>query len=416
MMNRTQAVILAGGKGTRLEPLTRLRAKPAVPFGGVYRIIDFTLSNCLNSGLHRILVLTQYKAASLHRHVTLFWQRYFCRERGEYVDIAPPQQQVHETWYQGTADAVYQNLPAIEKQRPEYVVILAGDHVYTMNYQSFVEHHVRKGADLTVGALPVTRTEAARQFGVLEVDSDDRVIGFQEKPADPKPVPGDEQRCLASMGIYVATVQFLFDTLGRDARQRDSRHDFGGDVIPTIMKAHRVFAYPLPNGSGMQTAYWRDVGTLDAYYEANLDLVSDDPQLDLYNESWPIRAYHPDCPAARILCGVDHRESVRQSIVGPGSIIFGGHVARSIVGRQCCIDGGAQVEDSILFDRVNVGREAKLHRVIVEKGIHLPAGVAIGFDPSLDEARGFSRSDGGVTVVPQDAAASLLSGAERVMT
>jgi glucose-1-phosphate adenylyltransferase len=407
MLDRTQAVILAGGKGTRLEPLTRDRAKPAVPFGGAYRIVDFTLSNCLNSGLHRILVLTQYKAASLHRHVTLFWQRYFCRERGEYVDIAPPQQQVHENWYQGTADAVYQNLPAIEKERPEYVVILAGDHVYKMNYQPFVEYHIQKRADLTIGALPVMRAEAARQFGVLEVDRDDRVTGFQEKPADPKPVPGDNLRCLASMGIYVATVRFLFETLGQDARQRDSGHDFGSDVIPMIMEDHQVFAYPFQNGGGAETAYWRDVGTLDAFYEANLDLVSSNPQLNLYDEAWPIRAYHPDCPAARFLSlNGDRRGAVWQSIVGPGSIILGGQVERSIVGRQCCLDSGVQVEGSILFDRVRVARGARLQRVIVEKGVNLPPGVAIGFDPDLDQARGFTRSEGGVTVVPRDAAAS----------
>jgi glucose-1-phosphate adenylyltransferase len=285
-----------------------------------------------------------------------------------------------------------------------------------MNYQPFVEHHIRKRADLTMGALPVMRAEAARQFGVLEVDRDDRVTGFQEKPADPKPVPGDRQRCLASMGIYVATLRFLFETLGQDARQRDSGHDFGSDVIPSIMEVHRVFAYPFRDSSGAQTAYWRDVGTLDAYYEANLDLVSDDPQLNLYDEAWPIRAYHPDCPATRILStSKDHRGAVWQSIVGPGSNIFGQQVERSILGRQCCIDGGAHVVDSILFDRVTVGREAKLHRVIVEKGVNLPPGVTIGFDPALDQARGFTRSEGGVTVVPREAAARLLPGAERVL-
>jgi glucose-1-phosphate adenylyltransferase len=353
-------------------------------------------------------VLTQYKAASLHRHITLFWQRYFCRERGEYVDIAPPQQQVHENWYRGTADAVYQNLPAIEKDRPQYVVILAGDHVYKMNYQPFIEHHVRTQADLTIGALPVKRAEAARQFGVLEVDRDDRVTGFQEKPADPTPVPGDSLRCLASMGIYVATVRFLLATLGQDAQQQDSRHDFGSDIIPTILDRHRVFAYPFQNGSGGHTAYWRDVGTLDAYYEANRDLVSGAPQLNLYDDAWPIRAYHPDCPAARFMSlNGDHRGAVWQSIVGPGTIVLGGRVERSIIGRQCCIDGGAQVEDSILLDQINIGRDVKLSRVIVEKGVTLCPGVRIGFDPALDEARGFTRSDGGVTVVPREAAASL---------
>lgn len=408
MLKHVQAVILAGGRGARLGPLTRERAKPAVPFGCAYRIVDFALSNCLNSGLHRILVLTQYKAASLHRHITLFWQRYFCRERGEYVDIAPPQQQFPETWYQGTADAVYQNLPAIEKERPEYVVILAGDHVYKMNYQPFIQHHVQRGADLTIGAIPVSRAEAAGQFGVLEVDRDDRVTGFQEKPADPQPMPGDAQRCLASMGIYVVTVRFLFEILGRDARQQDSRHDFGGDILPRILEAHRLFAYPFRHGSGGQTAYWRDVGTLDAFYEANLDLVSSAPQLDLNDESWPIRAYHPDCPAARFLSfNGERRGTVWQSMIGPGSTVLGGHVERSLIGRQCSLDAGAHVQDSILFDQVRVGRGVRLNRVIVDKGVSLPCGVEIGFDAALDLACGFTRSDGGVTVVPRDAAARL---------
>ena len=271
-MRDTLAVILAGGKGTRLEPLTRDRAKPAVPFGGNYRIIDFVLSNCLNSGLRKMLVLTQYKAMSLDRHINLGWRDFFCRELDEFIDIVPPQQRIDENWYQGTADAVYQNIYAIEKERPKYLVILAGDHIYKMNYHSMLQYHKDMQADLTIGALRVN-CEEAKEFGVMQVDSDQRIVGFQEKPAQPRSIPNDHGHALASMGIYVFNTRFLFEQLCHDANDPKSHHDFGKNIIPSIIDRHRVFAFPFKDENRKQDAYWRDVGTLDAFYEANMDLL-----------------------------------------------------------------------------------------------------------------------------------------------
>ncbi len=272
MMNDTLAVILAGGKGTRLEPLTRDRAKPAVPFGGNYRIIDFVLSNCLNSGMRKLMVLTQYKAMSLDRQINQGWRQFFVPELGEFLDIVPPQQRIDEQWYQGTADAVYQNIYAIEKEQPKYVAIFAGDHIYKMNYRSMVEYHRQNNADLTIGALRVD-VESAKQFGVMQIDSDHRIVGFQEKPAQPRTIPGDPQHCLASMGIYIFSTRFMFEQLCKDATQPTSHHDFGKNIIPSIIQDHRVFAFPFRDENRKQDAYWRDVGTLDAYYEANMDLI-----------------------------------------------------------------------------------------------------------------------------------------------
>ncbi len=324
----TLAVVLAGGKGSRLEPLTRDRAKPAVPFGGGYRIIDFSLSNCLNSGIRKMLVLTQYKAMSLDRHINLGWRRFFCRELDEFIDIVPPQQRIDEHWYQGTADAVYQNIYALEKERPSYVVILAGDHIYKMNYRTMVEYHKRVNADLTVGALRVDR-QAARQFGVMQVDQKDRIIGFEEKPDDPKTIPGDDRHCLASMGIYVFTARFLFEQLCRDATDPDSAHDFGRNIIPSIIDSHRVYAFPFRDENRKGDAYWRDVGTLDAYFDANMDLVSIDPLLNMYDARWPIRTYQPILPPPKFvfgsigtrraagLCARQHRVPGQRGFRGP---------------------------------------------------------------------------------------------------
>jgi len=400
MKDRTLALILAGGKGSRLEPLTRDRAKPAVPFGGAYRIIDFTLSNCLNSGLRKILVLTQYKAISLDRHINMGWKRYFCRELGEFCDIVPPQQRIDESWYQGTADAVYQNIYTIEKEQAELVVILAGDHVYKMDYERLIDFHLRNRADMTIGVLPVARHEASRQFGVMEVDAENRVVGFEEKPLEPKPFPGDPRECLASMGIYVCTTRFLFEELCRDATRRGSRHDFGGDVIPSIMHSNRVFAYPFVDANRKQTAYWRDVGTLDAYYEANMDLVSVDPQLNLYDDAWPIRTYQRNAPPPKfVFAGESRRGVALDSIVCPGSIISGGRVQRSILGPQCRVHSYAEVNDSILFSRVSIGRSARVRRAIIDKGSEIPPGMEVGYDPQLDRARGFIVTDSSVTVI-----------------
>lgn len=403
-MKNSLAVVLAGGKGSRLEPLTRDRAKPAVPFGGAYRIIDFALSNCLNSGLRKMLVLTQYKAMSLDRHINLGWRRFFCRELGEFIDVVPPQQRIDEHWYQGTADAVYQNIYTLEKERPDYVVILAGDHIYKMNYQNMVDFHKQSKADLTVGALRVER-DNARQFGVMQVDSTDRIIGFEEKPHQPKTIPNDPQHCLASMGIYVFTARFLFDQLCKDATDYRSSHDFGRDIIPSIIGTHKVFAFPFLDENRKDDAYWRDVGTLDAYYEANMDLVAVDPLLNMYDDRWPIRTYQHNFPPPKFVFSGEGDEDrigrAMDSIVCQGSIVSGGRVDHSILGAHVRVNSYAHVEDSILFENVDVGRRAKVRRAIVDKGVQIPPGVHIGYDLDHDRERGFLVSDSGIVVIAQ---------------
>ena len=401
-MKDVLVVVLAGGKGTRLEPLTRDRAKPAVPFGGAYRIIDFSLSNCINSDLRRILVLTQYKAMSLDRHIDLGWKGLLPRELGEFIDVVPPQQRIDEHWYQGTADAVYQNIYTLEKERPEYVVILAGDHIYKMNYHNLVEMHKQKQADLTIAALRVG-VEEARQFGIMQIDPEGRILDFEEKPEHPKTIPGDTDHALASMGIYVFHARFLFDQLCADATQPGSQHDFGRNIIPSLIHSHRVFAYPFRDENRKDDAYWRDVGTLDAYYEANMDLITVDPQLNMYDEHWPIRTYLPNYPPPKFVFaetgdGARRGEAV-DSIVCQGSILSGGHVERSIVGPNCRINSYAHVEDSILFEGVDVGRHAKVRRAIIDKGVHIPPGTEIGYDHAADKARALTISDNGVVVI-----------------
>ncbi|QDU96979.1 Glucose-1-phosphate adenylyltransferase [Lignipirellula cremea] len=398
----TLAVVLAGGKGSRLEPLTRDRAKPAVPFGGGYRIIDFSLSNCLNSGIRKMLVLTQYKAMSLDRHINLGWRRFFCRELDEFIDVVPPQQRIDEHWYQGTADAVYQNIYTLEKERPQYVVILAGDHIYKMNYRKMVQFHREQGADLTIGALRVDR-ELAKEFGVMQVDEADRVCGFDEKPPEPKSIPGDPKHCLASMGIYVFTARFLFEQLCKDATDPNSAHDFGKNIIPSIIDSHQVFAYRFRDENRKQDAYWRDVGTLDAYFEANMDLITIDPLLNMYDEVWPIRTYLPNYPPPKFVFGSDGEGDragrAMDSIACQGSIVSGGLVERSILGPSVRVNSYAHVKDSILFEGVDIGRHAKVRRAIIDKGVHIPPGAQIGYDLELDRRRGFTISPGGVVVI-----------------
>jgi glucose-1-phosphate adenylyltransferase len=410
-MNDTLALILAGGKGTRLEPLTRDRAKPAVPFGGIYRIVDFVLSNCLNSGLRKMLVLTQYKASSLDRHINIGWRDFFCRELNEYIDTLPPQQRVDEQWYQGTADAVYQNIYEIEKDRPAYTLILAGDHIYKMNYRAMVEYHRNSGADLTIGALRVD-PESAKQFGVMQIDTEQRVIGFEEKPAHPTTIPGDSVHCLASMGIYVFTTRFLLEQLCRDANDRSSMHDFGKNIIPSIIRQHRVHAFPFRDENRKQDAYWRDVGTLDAYYEANMDLISIDPQLNMYDASWPIRTYQANLPPPKFVFG-SHSEGDRvgtalDSIVCAGTIISGGRVERSVIGPGVRVNSFAQVQDSILFEGVEIGRHCKIRKTIIDKGVRIPPGLEIGYDLEKDRQRGFTISDHGIVVIPKTDSINLL--------
>ncbi len=396
------AVVLAGGKGARLEPLTRDRAKPAVPFGGSYRIIDFALSNCLNSGLRRVLLLTQYKASSLDRHINLGWHRFFCRDLGEFLDVLPPQQRVDENWYLGTADAVYQNIYSLEMAAPRLVIVLAGDHIYKMNYQTLVDAHEASGAEVTVGTLAVPRT-AAREFGTLEVDASGRVRAFREKVADPPAMPGNEEMCLASMGIYCFSTPFLLEQLKRDAHDRGSRHDFGHDILPRVVAMHGVHAFAFRDENRKRDAYWRDVGTVDAYHAANMDLIEVDPQLNLYDSRWPIRTHHPTYPPPKFVFAEDgpaaRRGEATDSLVCPGAIVSGGRVTRSIIGPGVRVNSFARIEESILFEGVDIGRHARVRRAILDKGVRVPPGMSIGFDPDEDAARGLTVSPQGVTVV-----------------
>ncbi|NLF67530.1 MAG: glucose-1-phosphate adenylyltransferase [Candidatus Anammoximicrobium sp.] len=402
-MQDTLVVILAGGRGQRLEPLTIERAKPAVPFGGAYRIIDFTLSNCLNSGLRRVMLLTQFKSLSLDRHIDLGWRRFFCSDLHEYIDIVPPQQRVHSLWYKGTADAVYQNIYAIEKEYPKRIVILAGDHIYKMDYRAMIEYHKDMNAVATVGALRVTK-ESARQFGVMQVDEESRVVGFEEKPDDPQTIPGTSRHCLASMGIYVFDFKFLCDNLIADANREDSLHDFGRDIMPSIIREHRVFAFPFRDRSGCADAYWRDVGTVDAYYAANMDLVAVQPELNLYDDDWPIRTYERVLPPPKfVFSGSDdsaRRGHALDSIVCSGCIVSGGEVVGSILGPCVRINSYAYVEGSILFDNVRIGRRARVRNAIIDKGVQISEGMRVGYDREEDRRNRLTVTPDGIVVIP----------------
>ena len=399
-MKNVLTMLLAGGRGERLEPLTRDRAKSAVPFGGVYRIVDFPLSNCINSHLRRVLVLTQYKAASLDRHINLGW-RFLCWELGEYVDVIPPQQRIDHHWYQGTADAIYQNIYHIEKEDPELVLILAGDHIYKMNYAHMIHFHRRKRADLTIAAIPVPR-EQGSHFGVLEVDVEQRVIGFQEKPADPAPMPSNPEMCLASMGIYAFDTRTMYRRLFQDATRPGSTHDFGRDVIPAMISSDRVYVFRFVDENRKEGFYWRDVGTLDAYYQATMDLITVDPVLNLYDKNWPIRTYQPQFPPPKFVFAGEgqgaRRGQALDSMVSTGCIISGGSVRRSILSPNVRINSFAQVTDSILFEGVEVGRYARIRRAIIDKDVKIPPGTEIGYDLEHDRKR-FTVSDDGIVVL-----------------
>jgi glucose-1-phosphate adenylyltransferase len=396
-------LILAGGKGTRLEPLTRDRAKPAVPFGGLYRIIDFTLSNCINSELRKILVLTQYKARSLDRHIHAGWS-FLTRELDEYVEVLPPQQRIDEHWYQGTADAIYQNIYTIEKANPKYVLILAGDHIYKMDYGDMIRSHIERGADLTIGCIVATLRDATG-FGVMQIDEKERIIGFQEKPKDPQPMPGDPHHCMASMGIYVFTARLMYELLCQDATRSDSDHDFGKNILPSMIQHNKVFAYRFRDKNRKATPYWRDVGTLDAYYQANMDLIEVDPVLNLYDHEWPIRTWQPQLPPPKFVfrdegaSDSSRRGEAHDSMVCQGAIISGGHVRRSIVSPNVRVNSYSLVESSILFDGVDVGRHCRIRKAIIDKEVKIPQNSTIGYDLNHDRARGFTITEQGVVVI-----------------
>jgi glucose-1-phosphate adenylyltransferase len=393
------AIVLAGGRGTRLEPLTRDRAKPAVPFGGIYRIIDFALSNCINADVRKILVLTQYKAVSLNRHIDQGW-KFLTRELDEYIEVIPPQQRIAEHWYQGTADAIYQNVYTIEKAAPRDTLILGGDHIYKMNYADMIKFHRDRRADLTIACLPVPRLQA-REFGVIHVDGAGRVVGFLEKPGDPPAMPDNPAMTLASMGIYVFATDAMYERLFQDAARKEaSGHDFGKDIIPGMLDNARVFAYPFRDENRKQAAYWRDVGTLDAYFQTSMDLIQIDPILNLYDRYWPIHTYQPPYPPPKFVhTDPDRRGAAYNSIVCQGAIISGGQVFRSILSPGVRINSYALVEDSILFDGVEVGRHARIRRAIIDKDVKIPPGFEIGWNREADLARGLVVSEEGVTVV-----------------
>ncbi len=397
-VKRVLAMILAGGRGERLYPLTRDQAKPAVSFGGIYRIIDFTLSNCINSNIRQIYVLTQYKSISLHRHIQLGWN-ILSAPLGEFVEVIPAQQRISDQWYQGTADAIYQNIYTLQEERPDVVLILSGDHIYKMDYQRMIAFHLEKGADLTVSVIRMDRS-LSREFGVVEIDKEWRITGFQEKPEEPKTIPEDPQGILASMGIYIFNTEIMVKRLIEDARS-DSSHDFGRDIIPAMIKRDRVFAFDFRLGDPGGTGYWRDVGTIDAYYEANMDLVNVTPQLNLYDPHWPIHTYQPPYPPAKTVIVEEGRVGTAiSSITSNGCIISGGIVKRSVISPRVMVHSYTEIEDSILFEGVDIGRYARIRRAIIDSEVHIPQGMEIGYNLDQDSKR-FTVTGSGIVVVPK---------------
>lgn len=393
----TLALILAGGRGSRLKQLTLWRAKPAVPFGGKFRIVDFPLSNCMNSGIRRVGVLTQYKAHSLIQHIQRGWG--FLRgEFGEFVELLPAQQRIQSSWYAGTADAIYQNLDILRIHNPEYVLILAGDHIYKMDYGPMIAQHVENGADMTVGCLEVD-LEAARGFGVMTVDGDERVVEFNEKPEHPAPMPGSEDTALASMGIYVFNTRFLFEQLIKDADDAKSSHDFGHDIIPSIIKRYRVFAYPFRDVQSGRQAYWRDVGTVDAFWAANLELIGVTPELNLYDMDWPIWTYQEQMPPAKFVFDDENRRGTAiDSMVSGGCVISGATVRHSLLFSAVKVNSYATLQHAVVLPDVTVGRHCRIQNAVIDKGCKVPPHTVIGEDPEQDAER-FHVTPGGVVLV-----------------
>ncbi len=397
LTRNTLALILAGGRGSRLKNLTQWRSKPSVPFGGKFRIVDFPLSNCINSGIRRIGVLTQYKAHSLILHIQRGWG--FLRgEFGEFVELLPAQQRIESSWYEGTADAVYQNLDILRSHAPEYVLILAGDHIYKMDYGTMVAEHVETGADMTVGCIEVD-LETAKEFGVMSVDEEYRILEFAEKPDNPQHMPGRDDVALASMGIYVFNTKFLFEQLIKDADTPDSSHDFGKDIIPRVIEKYRIMAYPFKDVESGKQAYWRDVGTIDAFWSANLELIGVTPPLNLYDRGWPIWTYQEQLPPAKFVFDDEERRGMAvDSMVSGGCVISGATVRNSLLFSNVRVNSYTSVEDSVVLPDVNIGRNCSIRKAVIDRGCEIPEGTIIGEDAVADAER-FLVSDGGVVLV-----------------
>ena len=399
LTRNTYALILAGGRGSRLHELTEWRAKPALYFGGKFRIIDFPLSNCINSGVRRVGVVTQYKAHSLIKHLVRGWG-HFKKELGEGVEILPASQRFSDNWYMGTADAVYQNVDIIRGEIPDYVLILSGDHVYRQDYGDMLAFHAETNADMTVSCMAVPIAEAAGAFGVMTVDQHDRIIDFNEKPANPEPIPGRPGYCLASMGNYVFNTDFLFDQLRRDSNEPDSDHDFGKNIIPGIIKDHRVYAYRFSDLQEDTRPYWRDVGNLDSFWMAHMELVEPTPPLNLYDPQWPIWTFQEQLPPAKfVFDDEDRRGEAVDSMVSGGVIVSGSKVRKSVVFSSVRVHSYSSIDQAVILPEVEVGRHCKLSKVIIDRGCTIPEGSVIGFDHEADKRNGFRVSEGGVTLV-----------------
>ncbi|MEI6893201.1 MAG: glucose-1-phosphate adenylyltransferase [Colwellia sp.] len=399
LTRETYAMVLAGGRGSRLYELTDRRAKPAVYFGGKFRIIDFPLSNCINSGIKKIGIATQYKSHSLIRHVIRGWG-HFRKELGESIEILPASQQNGNGWYVGTADAVFQNMNIIKSEMPKYVMILSGDHVYRMDYGPLLAAHVASGADMTVCCTEVPVAEAAGAFGVMTADENSRIYRFDEKPAKPGEIPGKAGITLASMGNYVFNTEFLFEQLIKDAEQDGSSHDFGNDIIPKIIKSHKVYAFPFTDPDSIRQPYWRDVGTLDSFWEANMELVSAEPELDMYDKNWPIWTYQEQTAPAKFIYDQDHRRGMAiDSTVSGGVVVSGSTVKRSLLFSKIRVNSYCHIEESVILPRVNIGRCCKVIKAIVDSGCQIPDGMEIGVDHDQDRQNGFRVTDKGVVLV-----------------
>ncbi len=397
LTRETLALVLAGGSGSRLKDLTRWRSKPSVPFGGKFRIIDFPLSNCVNSDIRKIGVLSQYKAYSLIRHIQRGWG-YMRAEFGEFVELLPAMQHIHTGWYAGTADAIYQNLDIIRRHAPSYVLVLGGDHIYKMDYGRLLAFHAEQQADMTIACIEVP-LEEAKEFGVMSVDESNRIIAFAEKPADPTPVPDNPREAMASMGVYLFNTAFLCEQLSRDADNPDSSHDFGKDIIPALIDEHHVAGYRFRDPVTNERAYWRDVGTIDSYWEANMELLGVQPELNLYDTNWPIWTYQEQLPPAKFVFDFDRmRGTAVDSMISGGCIVSGATVRRSLLFSAVHVEKHALVEDSVILPNVRIGANCRLRRVIVDKGTRIPDGMVIGEDREADAKR-FQVTDTGTTLV-----------------